>query len=149
MSTAPKAEYPGQLRAYADREQLSAAAAELFVKLASELIRARGRFRVALSGGSTPREVYELLATDAFSRRVDWQHIEIFWGDESGLRSDDVRGRGYAPRGQTPVVRPCHKRANVGVISAVSNKGELRWMFVRSALARSSRSIELISSPIA
>jgi transposase len=58
----------------------------------------------------------------------------IFWGDESGLRSDDVRGRGYAPRGQTPVVRPCHKRANVGVISAVSNKGELRWMVLDGAI---------------
>jgi hypothetical protein len=50
----------------------------------------------------------------------------IFWGDESGLRSDDVRGRSYAPRGETPVVRPNHRRANVGLISAVTNKGELR-----------------------
>src|SRR5918995_3292350 len=32
----------------------------------------------------------------------------VFWGDETGLRSDDVRGRGYAPRGRTPVVRVCH-----------------------------------------
>src|SRR6476659_4669248 len=50
----------------------------------------------------------------------------IFWGDESGLRSDDVRGRSYAPRGETPVVRPNHRRANVGLISAVTNRGELR-----------------------
>ena len=42
--------------------------------------------------------------------------------------------RTYAPRGQTPVVRPCHKRANVGVISAVSNKGELRWMVLDGAI---------------
>src|SRR5437762_3390430 len=89
MSTAPKAEYPGQLRAYADREQLSTAAAELFVKLATESTRARGRFRVALSGGSTPREVYELLGTDAFSRRVDWEHVDIFWGDERYVAADD------------------------------------------------------------
>jgi transposase len=70
-------------------------------------------------------------AIQAKARR---QKGTIFWGDESGLRSDDVRGRGYAPRGQTPVVRPCHKRANVGVISAVSNKGELRWMVLDGAI---------------
>jgi hypothetical protein len=33
----------------------------------------------------------------------------IFWGDETGLRSDDLRGRGYAPRGRTPGVRVCHR----------------------------------------
>src|SRR3954449_11261749 len=58
----------------------------------------------------------------------------IFWGDETGLRSDDVRGRGYAPRGQTPVVRVCHKRASLSLISAVANKGELRWMVVDGAV---------------
>jgi transposase len=58
----------------------------------------------------------------------------IFWGDETGLRSDDVRGRGYAPRGQTPVVRVCHKRASLSLISAVANRGELRWMVVDGAV---------------
>src|SRR3954451_6754779 len=58
----------------------------------------------------------------------------IFWGDETGLGSDDVRGRGYAPRGRTPVVRVCHKRASLSLISAVANKGELRWMIVDGAL---------------
>lgn len=58
----------------------------------------------------------------------------IFWGDETGLRSDDVRGRGYAPRGRTPVVRVCQKRAKLSLISAVANKGELRWMVVDGAV---------------
>src|SRR5690348_17336054 len=51
----------------------------------------------------------------------------IFWGDETGLRADDVRGRSYAPRGKTPVARPNHRRIRLGLISAVSNRGELRW----------------------
>jgi transposase len=51
----------------------------------------------------------------------------IFWGDETGLRSDDVRGR-------TPEVRVNHKRANLGLISAVTNKGELRWMVLNGAI---------------
>src|SRR5215210_987537 len=58
----------------------------------------------------------------------------IFWGDETGLRSDDVRGRGYAPRGRTPLVRVCHKRAGLSLISAVTNRGELRWMIVDGAV---------------
>lgn len=58
----------------------------------------------------------------------------VFWGDETGLRSDDVRARGYAPRGRTPEVRVNHKRANLGLISAVTNKGELRWMVLDSAI---------------
>src|SRR5919199_7007520 len=58
----------------------------------------------------------------------------IFWGDETGLRSDDVRGRCYAPRGRTPVVRVCHKRAGLSLISAVTNRGELRWMVVDGAV---------------
>jgi transposase len=58
----------------------------------------------------------------------------LFWGDETGLRSDDVRGRGYAPRGRTPVVRVCHRRAGLSLISAVSNRGALRWMVLDGAV---------------
>jgi len=58
----------------------------------------------------------------------------IFWGDETGLRSDDVRGRSDAPRGRTPVVRVCHRRAGLSLVSAVTNRGELRWMVVDGAV---------------
>ena len=51
----------------------------------------------------------------------------MFWGDEIGLRSDDVRGRSFAPRGRTPVVRPSYRRVSLGLISALTNKGELRY----------------------
>ncbi len=58
----------------------------------------------------------------------------VVWGDETGLRSDDVRGRSYAPRGRTPVVRVCHKRAGLSLITAVTNRGKLRWMVVDGAV---------------
>jgi transposase len=58
----------------------------------------------------------------------------IFWGDETGLRADDVRGRSYAPRGRTPVVRVCHRRAGLSLIAAVSNRGALRWMVLDGAV---------------
>jgi transposase len=66
--------------------------------------------------------------------RAKRAHGAIFWGDETGLRSDDVRGRSYAPRGRTPAVRVCHRRAGLSLISAVTNKGELRWMVVDGAV---------------
>ncbi len=58
----------------------------------------------------------------------------VAWGDETGLRSDDVRGRSCAPRGRTPAVRVCQKRAKPSLISAVTNRGELRWMVVDGAV---------------
>jgi transposase len=78
----------------------------------------------------------------------DWLHHEypaivararrqpgvIFWGDETGLRADDVRGRSYAPRGKTPAVRPNQRRIGLGLISAISNRGELRWKVLDSAI---------------
>ena len=61
----------------------------------------------------------------------------IFWGDETGLRADDVRGRSYAPPGKTPVLRPNHRRIGLGLISAVSNKGEWRWKVLDGAIKAS------------
>ena len=58
----------------------------------------------------------------------------VCWGDETGLRSDDVRGRSFAPKGKTPVVRVNSKRENVGLISTVTNQGKVRWMVLNGAL---------------
>jgi transposase len=59
---------------------------------------------------------------------------EILWSDETGLRSDDVRGRGYAPKGKTPVVLANANRAKLSVISTVTNKGQMRWKVFSGAL---------------
>jgi transposase len=58
----------------------------------------------------------------------------IFWGDETGLRADDVRGRSSAPPGKAPGVRPNRRRIGLGLISAVSNKGEVRWKVLDGAI---------------
>ncbi len=55
-------------------------------------------------------------------------------GRRSGLRSDDVRGRGFAPKGQTPVIRVNSKRHGLSVISTVTNKGQMRWRIFDGAL---------------
>ena len=70
----------------------------------------------------------------AIERRAKAEDGEIYWGDETGLRSDDVRGRSYAVCGDTPVVRPCHRREHVAVMSAVTNRGAVRWMILKRAM---------------
>lgn len=65
-----------------DAHSLAQIAAEHIVALATEAIERRGRFIVALSGGSTPRPTYALLAEERFSSPIDWSRTHICWGDE-------------------------------------------------------------------
>ena len=65
-----------------DADALSRAVAERFVRLTTDALRERGRCSVALSGGSTPQAVFELLAVEPFRSRVLWDQIDFFWGDE-------------------------------------------------------------------
>ncbi|MFQ5796650.1 MAG: 6-phosphogluconolactonase [Candidatus Bipolaricaulia bacterium] len=71
-----------------DPEEVSQRAAELFVRLADEAVSYSGRFAVALSGGSTPRLLYAMLATNAFRQRVPWSRVHLFWGDERCVAPD-------------------------------------------------------------
>jgi transposase len=59
------------------------------------------------------------------------ENATIFWGDESGLRSDHTAGRSFAPRGKTPVVRTTGNRFGCNMISALSNRGKLYFMVFR------------------
>jgi 6-phosphogluconolactonase len=63
-------------------EAVAEAAANRIVAAARNAIRRRGRFRIALSGGSTPWAVYALLSTPPRVAAVDWSRVEFFWGDE-------------------------------------------------------------------
>ena len=76
------------IRTYPDTHGLGRAAAEHFIAIAGSSIKARGRFSVALSGGSTPRPAYEQLATKEFAAQVDWSHVYVFWGDERCVPPD-------------------------------------------------------------
>lgn len=84
----------------------------------------------------SPAAVRKWLDEDypVIAARAKTEGAEIHWGDETGLRSDDVRGRSYAPQGQTPVVRVNNKRHGLSVISSVTNKGVMRWKIFEGAL---------------
>jgi 6-phosphogluconolactonase len=73
---------------FADREELSRDAASAVLSLGAEAIESRGRFVLALSGGNTPRRLYEVLAESEHRRRLDWSRAEFFWGDERSVAPD-------------------------------------------------------------
>jgi 6-phosphogluconolactonase len=89
---------------------LAEAAADRVVASARNAIRRRGRCVLALSGGSTPRLVYPLLAAPPRVGAVDWSRVEFFWGDERAVSPDHPDSNyGLARRlllDQLPGVRP-------------------------------------------
>ena len=76
------------VRVFPKPEEAHRAAAETIATLSRESITARNRFCVALSGGSTPRRLYRLLASDPFIGAIDWTRWHVFWGDERCVPPD-------------------------------------------------------------
>lgn len=79
------------IRVFPTTDALMHAVAALFCDQAESAIGQRNRFSVALSGGSTPKAAYELLANPPYCDRVDWPHVHVFWGDERCVPPDDTR----------------------------------------------------------
>ena len=72
-----------------DPQMVADNAAKLFIKNAQAAIRSRKRFSVALSGGNTPRLLYEKLATSSLASSLDWKLVHLFWGDDRCVPPDD------------------------------------------------------------
>lgn len=80
-----------KIETFAGADDLSKRAAAIFVEAARNAINARGVFSVALSGGSTPRKLYELLsdANQPFCAQIAWQKAHFFFGDERHVLPGD------------------------------------------------------------
>jgi len=72
-----------------DAEALARDAAQRFAGLAREAVGSRGRFSVALSGGSTPGALYRLLAEEPYRSQVAWTQAHLFWADERCVPPED------------------------------------------------------------
>lgn len=72
----------------------------------------------------------------AIHARAQVEDAEIYWGDETGLRTDCQHTRGYAPRGQTPVIQLNAKRESLTLtlISALTNQGKVRFRFFEASM---------------
>ena len=91
------------------------------------LVRARQR---------QPAAIAAWLATSypAIAKRAKAMRAVIYWGDETGISNQDQIGRSYAPKGQTPVITRSTKRITRSMISAVSNRGLMRFMLYEGTL---------------
>jgi 6-phosphogluconolactonase len=78
------------IEVYANSQELARGAAEYFVARSSEAVAQKGFFTVALSGGSTPKVLYQLLAdeNEPFRAQVPWAKIHFFWSDERHVPPD-------------------------------------------------------------
>jgi 6-phosphogluconolactonase len=88
MSTKMLNKSDSQVRVYRDADELALKAARHFARLADQYALGNGRFTVALSGGSTPRKMFSLLAAEPFLDTVPWSSIYFFWGDERTVAPD-------------------------------------------------------------
>jgi 6-phosphogluconolactonase len=86
----------GRIVVHADGGELASKSAEAFVALALTAVAERGHFAAALTGGSSPRELYRLLGEERFAGRIPWREVHLFWGDDR-------------------VVPPGHPRSNFGL----------------------------------
>lgn len=86
------------IRIYNDLEELSQAAAELFMLQSRIAGVVCGRFTVALSGGETPRRMYEILASPPYRKRIHWKEVHVFWSDERCVPEDDPRNNAWMAR---------------------------------------------------
>lgn len=77
-----------QVRVYRDNDELALKAARRFARLADQYVVGCGRFTVALSGGSTPKAMFALLAQSPFVETIPWASIYFFWGDERCVPPD-------------------------------------------------------------
>ncbi len=78
------------IRIYDDAETLAAAAADDLAEFARRACAERGRFRIALAGGNTPRLLYTQLASPQLGAGIDWRRWHVFFGDERGVPPDDA-----------------------------------------------------------
>ena len=77
-----------EIRVAADPNALAEAAAREVVAVARAAVAARGRFTIALAGGSTPRESYRRLAEPPLAAEMPWDRTLVFFGDERGVPPD-------------------------------------------------------------
>lgn len=71
--------------------ELIACAADIFLSAAQHAIAEHGRFVVALTGGASPKGIYQLLTTYQYQSKIDWEKVFVFWSDERWVFAHDNR----------------------------------------------------------
>lgn len=80
-----------QLHIAKNTTELNTQTADFIVEHINQTLQKQSRYTFALTGGNTPKDLYELLATDAYKPHIDWSRIHFFWGDERFVPFNDDR----------------------------------------------------------
>lgn len=72
-------------------DELSRLFADWLVEYIEDTLQKQDRFTISLSGGSTPKKLYQLLATPEYAAKIDWPKLHFFWGDERFVPFTDER----------------------------------------------------------
>jgi 6-phosphogluconolactonase len=89
--TKPNLKFKQLIRIFNNSVDLSQAAAQVFVEAAMEAVEEKGSFYVALTGGSSPLELYRLLGSAEYREKIPWEKVFVFWGDERWVDLEDER----------------------------------------------------------
>jgi 6-phosphogluconolactonase len=101
----------------ADAAELAREAARRFAELAESFTNDAGRFTVALSGGSTPKAMFQILAENPFADSLPWPSIYFFWGDERCVPPDHAESN-YRMANETLLSKAPVPRENIFRIPA-------------------------------
>lgn len=77
------------LHIYKDAEEATIALAKWITDLIQKTLEVKSSFTIALSGGETPKRLYQILASDSFRDKINWTKLHIFWGDERVVPFND------------------------------------------------------------
>ena len=80
-----------KLHIFDDKEIMSDQLALWIVNLVQDTLKKQELFTLVLSGGSTPKLLFQKLASDQYKSKIDWKRIHLFWGDERVVPFDDDR----------------------------------------------------------
>lgn len=90
-----KLKQQNNISVFKSKTALANAAAELMIEIAEKAIKKYGKFSLVLSGGSTPENLFSLLATPDYRDKIDWKNTFIFWGDERFVPENDDLNNSY------------------------------------------------------
>ena len=116
------------IRVLPDPDALADAAARLVAEYAQAAIAARGRYSLALSGGSTPRALHLRLAALPLRDQVEWQRVHIFFGDERCVAPDDAQSN-YHMAYETLLSQVGVPKANVHRMRGELDPGEAARLY--------------------
>ena len=134
------------IQRYPNLESLSQAAATFVVELASSCVQERGIFTLVLSGGTSPRLLYEQLAQPALAGSMPWEKTHLFWGDERCVPPDHQESN-FALAFQTLITRVPVPAANIHRMPAEITPIEAAAREYEEALRVFSQNLSQVATP--